>query len=181
MYVNHPALLKFNSSNLVYEEILTCDVPYRRQKSDALVMFSIIRKELPDKPRDMSEPMKQLWKICKRCWRHSPKRRIVIEDVLAQFKNIDLLSAIEAIVGPSASSPSEIQQSATRELTASLLSALKHNTHEHFPIERLASMLLGSMEKANVLQKQGRFTSAQNQQVGVPLMCSLYPKVAQSL
>lgn len=77
---------------------MTEDIPYRQHKQDAQVMFAIIKKKYPKKPERMLTPMISLWKICKGCWAHDPKRRLKIREIVYQLSLISSVVQERAIV-----------------------------------------------------------------------------------
>lgn len=64
-----------------------------------------------------------------------------------------------------AAGPSTQQPQATANIIAALSSAFKSSTGESLQNDKIASLLLANMEQITALEKQGRLTHAQIQQV----------------
>lgn len=77
---------------------MTEEVPYCQHKQDAQVMFAIVKKKYPRKPERMTGPMRDLWKICKMCWVHDPKKRSKILEIASWFSCISSLVHQRAVV-----------------------------------------------------------------------------------
>lgn len=108
-----------------------------------------------------------------------------------QARSTSATPAPAATNGPSASSSSSItsasasqtqtsqqqqqqQPQATASIIAALSSAFKSSTGESLQNDKIASLLLANMEQITALEKQGRLTHAQIQQVGGVFLSLLF-------
>lgn len=110
--------------------------------------------------------------------------------VQPQARSTSATPAPAATNGPSAASSSSItsasasasqtqtsqqqQPQATASIIAALSSAFKSSTGESLQNDKIASLLLANMEQITALEKQGRLTHAQIQQVGGVFLSLLF-------
>ena len=65
------------------------EVPYARLKHDVLVMFAILRGELPSDVDNVSHwppELQFIWTICEECWESSPEDRISMDHVVNSLR-----------------------------------------------------------------------------------------------
>ncbi|KAK7037707.1 hypothetical protein VNI00_010933 [Paramarasmius palmivorus] len=63
------------SCGCVFYEIITQRRPFEELRSDAAVLFAIVRGKRPNRPSDTVMPREELWSLMQNCWTHEPALR----------------------------------------------------------------------------------------------------------
>ncbi|KAF8515359.1 kinase-like domain-containing protein [Hysterangium stoloniferum] len=82
------------TNSKVSQEILTQQWPYAEISPCPVVMFKIMKGELPHRPDRSTAPglTEELWSVCRQCWDSKPKKRPAMRDIRRLLKlhhNVD--------------------------------------------------------------------------------------------